>query len=240
MIKIIEGEDLEHPDHMEIGPNNQEDTEYLDMGDTDIMEDMEEVMGAKTGGTGGGGGGVPREPPSNLHKPPTTGLQLQPDLQSNELPYNSTDPVQQSGCIPDPGVQPEPDPWDPWDTGGTGGGHTTCIPTDSPTARDSTTGRAGGSGRSERPRNSGSSRQGEGAPGEPPGTVQQINNGENVNNVHNNGENGKNSVYWEKRKGRGYKATKIVTLNIQGLLNRDKYKVEQLNDIAMELSPAVI
>ena len=40
--------------------------------------------------------------------------------------------------------------------------------------------------------------------------------------------------------GKGYKATKIVTLNIQGLLNRDKYKVEQLNDIATDLSPAVI
>ena len=54
MTKIIGGEDLEHPDHMEIGPSNQEDTEYLDMGDMDTMEDMGEAMGTKTGETGGG------------------------------------------------------------------------------------------------------------------------------------------------------------------------------------------
>ena len=41
-------------------------------------------------------------------------------------------------------------------------------------------------------------------------------------------------------KNRGYRATKIVTLNIQGLLNRDKYKVDHLNDIAREMDPAVI
>ena len=79
MIKIIEGEDLEHPDHMEIGPSNQEDTEYLDMGDTDIMEDMEEVMGAKIGGTGGGGShGTPKQPTQTPHNriTITTGLTI--------------------------------------------------------------------------------------------------------------------------------------------------------------------
>ena len=48
-------------------------------------------------------------------------------------------------------------------------------------------------------------------------------------------ENEKNNVSREGRRGRGYKATKIVTLNIQGLLNGDKYKVKQLNDIAEDL-----
>ena len=180
------------------------------------------------------------------------------------VPHNSTDttdPVQQSGCIPSPGVRPEPNPWDPWDTGGTGGGHTTCIPTDSPTTGDGTARGTGGPGRSKKPRNSGSPGQGEGVTGEPPGTVQQLNRGENENNGENGinaynigeneeniggnigeniGENEENNVSREGRRGRGYKATKIVTLNIQGLLNRDKYKVEQLNDIATDLSPAVI
>ena len=47
-------------------------------------------------------------------------------------------------------------------------------------------------------------------------------------------------MYIGETRGRGYRATKIVTLNIQGLLNRDKYKVEQLNDIAKEIDPTVI
>ena len=87
---------------MEIEPK-QEDTEYLDMGDMDTMEDMGEAMGTKTGETGGERR-VPGEPPGSLHKPPTTGLQS--DLQSTELPHISTgttDP-EQSGCIPSPGI----------------------------------------------------------------------------------------------------------------------------------------
>ena len=62
MIKTIEEEDLECLDHMEIEPNKQEDIEYLDMGGMDIMEDMGEVMGTKTGGTGGGRGEFPGNP----------------------------------------------------------------------------------------------------------------------------------------------------------------------------------
>ena len=61
MIRTIEEEDLECLDRMEIEPK-QEDIEYLDMGDMDIMEDMGEVMGTKTGGTGGKGGVSSQKP----------------------------------------------------------------------------------------------------------------------------------------------------------------------------------
>ena len=147
-------------------------------------------MGTQTEVTGGGKRGVPGEPPGSLHKPPTTGLQ--PGLQSNELSHNSTDttdPEQQPGCIPSPGVRSEPKSGDHWGTGGPWGGHTTCISTDSPATGDCTTRGAGGPGRSKKPRTSGSPGQGKGVTGEPPGTVQQLNRGEN----ENNGENGINA-----------------------------------------------
>ena len=58
----------------------------------------------------------------------------------------------------------------------------------------------------------------------------------NVNSEIDNVHRGRNIT----GKSRGYRATKIVTLNIQGLLNRDKYKVDHLNDLAREMDPAVI
>ena len=80
MIKIIEGEDLEHPDHMEIGPNNQEDTEYLDMGDMDTMEDMGEAMGTETGETGGGEEGGSRGTPRQFTQTPHNRITIGPTI----------------------------------------------------------------------------------------------------------------------------------------------------------------
>ena len=76
MIRTTEGEDSGCLDHKEIEPK-QEDTEYLDMGDMDTMEDMGEAMGTKTGETGGGeeGGsrGTPRQFTQTPHNRITTG-----------------------------------------------------------------------------------------------------------------------------------------------------------------------
>ena len=92
MIKLIEGEDLEYRDHMETEPSKQEDTEYPDMGDTDIMEDMEEVMGAKTGGTGGGKGGFPGNPQTTYTNPPQWDYNY--NRTYNQMSYPIIQPIQ--------------------------------------------------------------------------------------------------------------------------------------------------
>ena len=92
MIKIIEGEDSEYPNHIETGPSKQEDIEYLDMGVTDIMEDMEEVMWTKAGGTGGGRGGFPGNPQTTYTNPPQRDYNY--NRTYNQMSYPIIQPIQ--------------------------------------------------------------------------------------------------------------------------------------------------
>ena len=187
-------------------------------------------MGTQTGGTGGGERGVPGEPPNSLHEPSTTRVQ---DPQPNDLSHNPTDAgsEQQPGNISSSGIWPEPEPGGfrrsgrPWNgsttdisepggyrgAGGPWDGSTANIPTNSSATRDCVTGGAREPRGPKDPRTPGGTgrpRKGEGDIGEPLGTVQQLNN-------KIRGTEGENSVDRGETKGKGYKATKIVTLNIQ-------------------------
>ena len=84
-----EGEDSGCLDRMEIDPK-QEDTEYLDMGDMDIMEDMGEAMGTKTGETGGGRGGFQGNPQAVYTNPP----QQDYNRTYNQMSYPIIQPIQ--------------------------------------------------------------------------------------------------------------------------------------------------